>query len=246
MSTPMPGLMEALAGELGEALLGVEDGFGPPTADVTPGAWAPALAALAGAGATYFDFLSAVDELDEGFSVVAHVSRPDASEHLLLRTRIPREPASLASATGVYAGAAWHERETAEMFGIDFSGYTDVSGLGLRRLLLPDGFTARPLRKEFVLASRVAKDWPGAKDPADPPGGGPARRKMAPPGVPADWAHEPEPPPSDEPSLPSAASSAPSSLPGDPAGTAPPFRQDHRQGEGSGPAEEASDDGGDA
>lgn len=88
----------------------------------------------------------------------------------------------MATAIGVYRGAAWHERETHEMFGIDF-----VGNPRLDPLLLPPGFTAHPLRKDFVLASRVAKPWPGGKDPADPPGGAPARRAMAPPGVPADW-----------------------------------------------------------
>ena len=34
-------------------------------------------------------------------------------------------------------------------------------------VLLVDGFEGRPLRKDFVLASRAVKDWPGAKDPTD-------------------------------------------------------------------------------
>lgn len=178
----MTGLTDALVAALGDDVLGVDDGFGPPTLDVAPGAWEPALAALHGAGATYFDFLSAYDELDEGFAVVAHVSTPDAADHVLVRTRVPREAPVLPTATGVYRGASWHERETYEMFGVEFEGHPH-----LVPLLLPDGFEGRPLRKDFVLASRVVKDWPGGKDPADPPGGGPARRKIMPPGVPTDW-----------------------------------------------------------
>ena len=51
-------------------------------------------------------------------------------------------------------------------------------------LLLPDGFEGHPLRKDFVLAARVAKAWPGAKEPGEsdadgqrarPAGAGPAR-----------------------------------------------------------------------
>ena len=62
----------------------------------------------------------------------------------------------------VYAGAAWPERETHEMFGVDFRGHPDLAPL-----LLPPEFEGHPLRKDFVLASRVAKPWPGAVEPGE-------------------------------------------------------------------------------
>ncbi|MFC5647382.1 NADH-quinone oxidoreductase subunit C, partial [Kitasatospora cinereorecta] len=154
------------------------------TVDVPAEHWIDALtAARDGLGLTFFDWLSAVDELGEGFSVSAHlaaVGEPGTVRHLLVRTRVPRDKAVLPTATGVYAGAAWHERETNEMFGIDFAGHPH-----LITLLLPDGFEGHPLRKDFVLAARVAKAWPGAKEPGESDhGDGPARRKMQPAGVP--------------------------------------------------------------
>ena len=185
----MSELVEAVRRDLGDQVLGVEPGFGPTTIDVTATAWVPALTSLLEAGAAFFDFLSAYDELAEGFAVVAHVSTSDAAEHVLLRTRVSREVPALASAVGVYRGAAWHERETYEMFGIDFPGHPD-----LVPLLLPDGFTARPLRKDFVLASRVVKAWPGAKEPGESRASAPARRTATPPGVPAGWARDPADP----------------------------------------------------
>jgi NADH-quinone oxidoreductase subunit C len=121
--------------------------------------------------------------LDDGFFVVAHVAdigqRPVL--HLLVRTRLPRDDPRIASATGVYRGAAWHERETHEMFGIEFEGNPNLAPL-----LLPDGFEGHPLRKEFVLAARAAKPWPGAKEPGEGGEGraAPSRRRMLPPGVP--------------------------------------------------------------
>nr|WP_244305656.1 NADH-quinone oxidoreductase subunit C [Kitasatospora cheerisanensis] len=134
-------------------------------------------------GLAFLDWLSAVDELAEGFTVCAHlaaVGEPGTVRRLLLRTRIPRDKAALPTAVEVYAGAAWHERETREMFGIEFAGHPYPA-----TLLLPDGFEGHPLRKDFVLAARVAKDWPGAKEPGESDhGGGPARRKMLPAGVP--------------------------------------------------------------
>jgi NADH-quinone oxidoreductase subunit C len=136
-------------------------------------------------GCTFFDWLTAVDELEDGFSVIAHVwSIPDR-RHLLMRTRVPRDEPRLATATGVYRGANWHERETYEMFGIEFIGHPN-----LVPLLLPDGFEGRPLRKDFVLASRVAKPWPGAVDPGESATDVRRRRKpKLPPGVPApgEW-----------------------------------------------------------
>ncbi|MER5862443.1 NADH-quinone oxidoreductase subunit C [Kitasatospora sp. NPDC002040] len=152
------------------------------TVDVPAEHWIEALTAARDTlGLTYFDWLSAVDELADGFSVAAHLADAGSGpvRHLLVRTKVPRGAAALPTAVGVYAGAGWHERETAEMFGIDFTGHPH-----LVTLLLPDGFEGHPLRKEFVLAARVAKAWPGAKEPGESEGDGPARRKMQPPGVP--------------------------------------------------------------
>ncbi|MCH6161996.1 NADH-quinone oxidoreductase subunit C [Streptomyces marispadix] len=102
-----------------------------------------------------------------------------AVRRLLLRTTVPHEAPVLPTATAVFAGAAWHERETHEMFGVDFSGHP-----GLTPLLLPDSFEGHPLRKDFVLAARVAKAWPGAVEPGESSHGAPKRRQMLPPGVP--------------------------------------------------------------
>ncbi|MFC0040412.1 NADH-quinone oxidoreductase subunit C [Actinomadura rayongensis] len=130
----------------------------------------------------FFDWLTGVDEMEEGFAVVAHVYSLQERHHLLVRTRVPRAYPALPTATGVYRGAAWHERETFEMFGIEFEGHPH-----LVPLLLPDGFEGNPLRKDFVLASRVAKAWPGAKEPGESGHGAPSRRRVRPPGVPDDW-----------------------------------------------------------
>lgn len=153
------------------------------TVDVPPGRWVEA-AALARDDEqlrlAYFDWLSAVDELDEGFSVVLHLYSVRFHQHLFLRTRVSRAEPRVPTLTGVFAGAAWHERETHEMFGIEFDGHP-----GLVPLLLPEEFQGHPLRKEFVLAARVAKEWPGAKEPGESHReGAPKRSRMRPPGVP--------------------------------------------------------------
>ncbi|MFC5905607.1 NADH-quinone oxidoreductase subunit C, partial [Streptacidiphilus monticola] len=158
------------------------------TVDVPAEHWLDALTACRdGLGLRFFDWLSAVDELADGFSVAAHLAAVGGGPgvpvlRLLLRTRVPRDAASLPSAVDIFPGAAWHERETHEMFGVAFTGHPH-----LVPLLLPEGFEGHPLRKEFVLAARVAKAWPGAKEPGESdhgPAEGTARRRMLPPGVP--------------------------------------------------------------
>jgi len=123
---------------------------------------------------------------------VAHVWSLAERYHLLLRTRVPRDQARLATATGVFRGASWHERETYEMFGIAFDGHPH-----LVPLLLPEEFDGHPLRKEFVLAARAAKPWPGAKEPGESEheaARAPGRRRTVPPGVPDPQTWGPRPP----------------------------------------------------
>jgi NADH:ubiquinone oxidoreductase subunit C len=164
----------------------------PLTVDVPADGWVEALGlARDTLGCTFFDWLSAVDEGDDGFRVVCHLARhrPGRVDHLLVRVLLPRERPSLRSAGAVFAGAPWHERETHEMFGIEFTA-GDGAALAMDPLLLPPGFEGHPLRKDFVLASRAARPWPGVKEPGEsgePEVGG--RRRLRPPGapVPGEW-----------------------------------------------------------
>lgn len=161
-----------------------DNAFGPPHRVVEASDWHGSIRALRDQGYTYFDWLSAVDEHPEGFRLVIHVARLDPLDHLLVATYIDRDKPAIASIIDVFAGAAWHERETHEMFGIDF-------GMDVDPLLLPEEFEGHPLRKEFILASRVAKAWPGAKEPGESDADSthsPSRRRVKPPGVPEDWA----------------------------------------------------------
>ncbi|MDQ1643133.1 MAG: hypothetical protein QOJ90_2484 [Actinomycetota bacterium] len=182
-------------GELGARLSATstaEAAYGQVTYDVAPADWVATLTrARDDLGFTFFDWLTAVDHEADGMDVVVHLWCLDRREHLLLRTRLPTAGLSLATATGVFAGASWHERETFEMFGIDFTGHPH-----LVPLLLPDGFEGHPLRKDFVLAARVAKAWPGAKEPGESDAGhtAPARRASRPPGVPDPAVWGPHPP----------------------------------------------------
>ena len=167
----------------------VDTSFGSETFDVAVEAWQPVAVALRDdrrIGADFFDWLSAYDDGDAGFAVVVRAYSTGCQHGIMLRTHVPRDLPELASLTSVWAGADWHERETFEMFGIDFVGHPN-----LIPLLLPDGFEGNPLRKEFVLATRMAKPWPGEKQPGESDrdlateDAVRRRRRIRPPGVPA-------------------------------------------------------------
>jgi NADH-quinone oxidoreductase subunit C len=181
---------ETVAGRL-QGETGIDASFGQDTVDVPRAEWVLAHETARDLGFTFFDWLTGVDQLDAdtdaGFDVVSHLWSMAAHEHLFLRTRVPGDDARLATLTGVFSGASWHERETFEMFGLTFEGHPN-----LVPLLLPDGFEGHPLRKDFVLAARAAKAWPGAKEPGESDAdvtSSPGRRKTRPPGVPdpATW-----------------------------------------------------------
>ena len=125
----------------------------------------------------FFTFLSGVDrtafggpdkpEKAGGLEVLCHVYAPDHALHVNVHVPVDVETPVCPTITGLYSGADWHERETAEMFGIHFEGHPNPV-----KLYLPEDFEGHPLRKTFRLPSRIIKDWPGAKDPEEAAAGG--------------------------------------------------------------------------
>jgi NADH-quinone oxidoreductase subunit C len=69
---------------------------------------------------------------------------------------LPRDDPRVPSATFLWKGAEWMERETYDMFGIIFEGNRD-----LRRIYMPPDYTSFPLRKDFYLPDDAARS-PGA------------------------------------------------------------------------------------
>ena len=98
--------------------------------------------------------LTAVDYLElEGatdrFGVVYCLTNTTDGDRLIVKTFVNDPEPTLASVYGLWKGADWLEREVYDMFGIRFTGHPD-----LRRILMPDEFTAFPLRKDYPLKGR--------------------------------------------------------------------------------------------
>jgi NADH-quinone oxidoreductase subunit C len=104
---------------------------------------------------------------DTRFQLLARVHDPVGGVGVILKADLGDDPEALVADTWVpvYAGAAWHEREAWEMFGITFQGHPN-----LVHLYLPGAFEGHPLRKDFPLLSRRVKPWPGIVDVEPMPG----------------------------------------------------------------------------
>ena len=92
--------------------------------------------------------LSAADypkETPPRMEVVYHLLSYTHGHTFALKVHLPREEARVATVESVWRVANWHEREAYDMFGIAFTGHSD-----LRRILLPDDWIGHPLRKDWV------------------------------------------------------------------------------------------------
>ena len=123
-------------------------------------------------GLRFFTFVTAIDRsefADEpgGLEVLVHLYSPARAIHVNIHVALEADNPTCPSLTGVFRGSDWHERETAEMFGIVFEGHPH-----LVNLYLPEDFEGHPLRRSFKIPTRSVKEWPGAKDPEEAAAGG--------------------------------------------------------------------------
>jgi len=94
------------------------------------------------------DYLHYPDARDR-YGVWYVLSDTNANRRLIVKTFVNDPDPALPSAFPLWRGADWMEREVYDMYGIVFEGHPD-----LRRILMPDEFTAFPLRKDYPLRGR--------------------------------------------------------------------------------------------
>ena len=97
---------------------------------------------------TCVDYLNYRDATDR-FGLVYVLAGTATNEQLVVRTMLNEPDLEVPTATDLWRGANWLEREVWDLFGIRFAGHPD-----LRRILLPEEFTAHPLRKDYPMQGR--------------------------------------------------------------------------------------------
>jgi NADH-quinone oxidoreductase subunit C len=84
------------------------------------------------------------------FDVVYHLVSPHRRARVRLKTQV-HTGGPVPTVEGIWPGAGWPEREVYDLFGIVFTGHSD-----LRRLMMPDDWEGNPLRKDYPV--QVRKD----------------------------------------------------------------------------------------
>jgi NADH-quinone oxidoreductase subunit C len=104
-----------------------------------------------------FDMLvdvSCVDYLEyrgakQRYGLIYLLASTTTNQRLTVRVFVDDPEPRVRSVEPLWRAADWLEREVWDLFGISFSGHPD-----LRRLVMPEEFTAHPLRKDYPLQGR--------------------------------------------------------------------------------------------
>jgi NADH-quinone oxidoreductase subunit C len=158
---PLPAaeITRRLQARFGEDLLETSDALDQAVLRVSPERYRALIQTLrddADFACDFLDFVSAVDLGEGGIDVVVQLWSTARRHQIRVKVAAGTDQPRAPTISDLYPGANWHERETWELFGVEFEGHPQ-----LVKLLLPEQFEGHPLRKDFVLMSRMAKPWPG-------------------------------------------------------------------------------------
>lgn len=85
-------------------------------------------------------------EQEKQIGIIYHLHSLTTNTRIRIKVFLTDGDVHIPTATTVWEGANWMERETYDFFGVIFDGHPD-----LRRILNVDDMTAFPMRKEFPL-----------------------------------------------------------------------------------------------
>ena len=93
-----------------------------------------------------FDSLMCLTAVDNpaNFTVVYFLFSMKHGHKVTLKVETPRDNPSVPTVENTWAAADWFEREVYDLFGVKFSGHSN-----LVRIMLPDDWDGHPLRKDY-------------------------------------------------------------------------------------------------
>ena len=133
-----------------------------------------ALSALKDDGYTLLVFLTCADHLADSsrqfpgrYELVYQLRDMERMRDLRVRAFLDGESPEIESVHDLFPPANWDERETFDMFGINFTGHPDLT-----RILMPDDWVGHPLRRDYPVGGEVVEfseehhSWQTAPDKA--------------------------------------------------------------------------------
>jgi NADH-quinone oxidoreductase subunit C len=161
MSTHYDTVREILSRQFGDRILAWEFPYGMLSFTIQPEFNLKALTLLYDDPDLGFQFLTDLtgvhypEREGQELAVVYHLHNLVKNVRIRMKIYVPVAKPDVYTATGLFSGANWMERETYDFFGINFIGHPD-----LRRVLNVDEMDYFPLRKEFPLEdqTRIDKD----------------------------------------------------------------------------------------
>ena len=125
------------------------------TINIEPAEWLAFAKQLRNDISLNFDFLFCITCIDykTHLTMVYHLTSTTYRHNIVVKAKLNFDNPEIASATSIWKTADFHERETYEMFGVNFLNHPD-----LRLLILPDGWEGKnPMRKDFEDAVNMIK-----------------------------------------------------------------------------------------
>lgn len=148
-------IFDRLKDVFGNQVIDLSDNIDP-FVRVEPGAVADIAAFLKNDEDMQFESLMCLSGVDfpEHLTVVYHLFSTFHKHKIVLKIEVEREEPLVPTVEKIWGVANWHERETYDMYGIEFEGHSD-----LRRILCPDDWEGFPMRKDY----RVQEYYRGIK-----------------------------------------------------------------------------------
>lgn len=143
-------VIQTLSGKFGQKISGVNEPYGLLTIETTKDVIIEVLTFLKEDAGTGFNFLTDITAVHyperNHIAVVYHLHNMVRRLRIRVKVFIHEHTPTIPTATVLWNGANWMERETYDFFGVKFEGHPD-----LRRILNMDELDVHPMLKQYPL-----------------------------------------------------------------------------------------------